>query len=691
MNLNQGYIPKDVHFKEEARKKLISGVRKLSQAVKSTLGPGGNTVIIESPQLLAGLTVTKDGVTVANNTDLIDPVENIACKIVKEAAQKTALSAGDGPQPLWSKILTPTGWTTMGEVKVGDVICGTKGTAQTVLGVFDKGELDLSGLRFKSGKQVDCSLNHLWTVRLEHKGYRYDYAPTTPQIEVCLFLKTTKSITIATIDIETALRTGLKVSIVGCGEKYNQIEEVDEVVWTVKKAPMRCIKVSNNDHLYITDGYIPTHNTTSSVVLAEALVVKGDELINGDEIHVLKELNDLTEKVCNHLVKNSKPLTAKRVRQIATISANNDEKVGKVIGDSYNKIGNKGVVMIERSDDEKTYADIIKGIRMKTGYTDRSFINNYVKDEWIAEDAWVLVTDNDISTLQQVLKVLEYIGALKKPLVIVAPCSANFVASMVANMNAGNIQVCIVEPPEFGAKRHEIMQDIAFATGATFFAKKGGMDITMIDAKHLGQVSKAVVGHDYTIFTPSGAFMDEDKVVLLDRRIEEIEASIKAARREVDKRGLKERLACLVGGIGVIKVGGKTEMEYRELYDRVDDAVQAVRAAKQGIVSGGGVALRDCVSIVPDTKAGQILKHALTAPELQIWQNTGVEQTSILEPGVGVNCKTSQTVNMIEDGVIDPLMVSVNALKNATSVATTILSTNAVMTAMRKEVADANG
>lgn len=531
MTQNQGYSPVDLHFEDKGRNKLANGVAKMAKSVKSTLGPGGNTVLIESPNHTHGITVTKDGVTVAKSIDLLDPVENLAVKMMKEAAERTATSAGDG--------------------------------------------------------------------------------------------------------------------------------------------------------------------TTTAIVLTEALVLGGLSKIkeNHNRTEVLRALVDLSDKVVDNLRRKSKRLSTSMLIDVASISANNDRETGRIISEVYKDVGKSGIVTVERSQNDETYAETTKGLKFDRGYLSSMFINDHKKDECVLEDTMVLVADMEIANILQIESVLKPIITEGKKLLIISPCNANVVNTLAANVAKGNLKICAVPPPSFGYKQHELMHDIALSVGATYFSEKTGDDLSIINFGDLGHAAKVIVSKDKTVIIKSDARLDEDAI---QERVDQLWEAHKNATKKADKDFLLERIASLTGGIGVIYVGGQTDLEQKELYDRVDDAVCAVRSAlEEGVLPGAGKALLEESAAIGTTAdqsaekdiASIILKEALMAPFLQILANAGLKAQDIypngIEPGQGYNLKTGQMGDLIKMGVIDPLKVTRSALQNAVSVAVTILSTNAIITMAR--------
>ena len=526
-----GYNPKDLVFGEAGRQRLISGIQKMARAVKSTLGPGGNTVLIESPQHTSSITVTKDGVTVAKSIDLIDPCENLAVRMMREAADKTATSAGDG--------------------------------------------------------------------------------------------------------------------------------------------------------------------TTTAIVLTEALVMGGLEYIKDhhNRTEVLRQMVDISQKVVDKLKDKSKKLSKGMLLDVATISSNNDKETARIIADVYKDLGKNGIVTVEKSQTTETYSETTTGLKIDRGYTSPLFINNQKKDECIFEDVMVLVSDAEISNILQIESVLKPIISEGKRLLIIAPCSTNVINTLAANVMKGNLKVCVIAPPNFGYKQHELMWDIAVSVGANYFSEKTGDDLSLMNYGDLGHASKIIVDSEKTILIKSNSRVNPAKV---EERIDQLKQAHAVASKKVDKDFLLERIASLTGGIGVIYVGGNTDLEQKELYDRVDDAVCAVRSAlEEGVVPGAGKALYEIniLDIIKEAEseeqlaAMQIIQHAIEAPLTQILNNSGLCLTDVYNgtegQGYGYNVKTKQKGDLMEMGVIDPLKVTRSALENAVSVAVTILSTNAIITMAR--------
>jgi len=435
--------------------------------------------------------------------------------------------------------------------------------------------------------------------------------------------------------------------------------------------------------------------TTTAIVLTEALVEGGISHIkpHHNRTEVLRNMVDISGKVVDKLRRRAKKVSSSMLVDIASISANNDREIGRIIAEVYKDVGRSGIVTVERSQTAETYAETTKGLKIDRGYMSPLFINDQSRDECVFEDVMVLVADIEIGNILQIEGVLKPIIQEGKKLLIVSNCHVNVVNTLAANVMKNNLKLCAVQPPSFGYKQHELMQDLAISVGATYYSEKTGDDLSKITYADLGHAAKVVVSRDKTIILKSDLKLDESKV---EERVAQLWDAHRTAKKKTDKDHLLERIASLTGGIGVIYVGGNTDLEQKELYDRVDDAVHAVRSAlEEGILPGGGKALYEVevygligeVSSEEQDMAAAIVDAALKAPLTQILTNAGLKvedhYTLDVKDGEGLNVKTKEIGDLIRMGVIDPLKVTRSALQNAISVATTILSTNAIITMAR--------
>ena len=516
-------IVKQVSFD---RSKLISGIDTIADAVKSTLGARGQTVLIESEHHVGGLTVTKDGVTVAKSINLLDPTENLAVMMMRQAAETTATAAGDG--------------------------------------------------------------------------------------------------------------------------------------------------------------------TTTAIVLAQSLIHRAREAIGKQQnkTTVLREIRSASKEVIDMLRKKSKSVVGKTLHNVATISANNDVELGDIIAEAYDTVGQSGIVTVENSAGADTYCEVVGGMRVNRGYGSKHFVTDTRKDECVLENPYVLLTDQEIPTINSIEHILGPITKGNKSLLIIGNVSPAVMTTLNVNKVKGNIKICVIQPPQFGWKSHELMKDLAVATGGRYMSEDTGDDTQLMQMADLGRVDKAIISQATTVLMKDS---DDDTSAAIESLVAGLWEQHDEADRQDDKDFCKERMGVLTGGIGVIHVGASSDIEQKEKRDRVDDAVCATRAAlEEGILPGGGVALRDCSTKFTMDKdisdegitARAILSHAMCAPFAQILENGGME-CSLTKGGHGMDVKTGKQGDMMKMGIIDPTKVTISALENAVSVATTILSTNAIITNIR--------
>lgn len=439
--------------------------------------------------------------------------------------------------------------------------------------------------------------------------------------------------------------------------------------------------------------------TTTATVLAQSLISAGlDEVKNGANPIDLKRGIDLaTRVVVENLLKIAQKIDGSidKVRDVATISANNDEEIGSLIAEAMEAAGKDGVVTVENSNKVQTEVVTVKGMDIANGYLLPSFINNDEKMVCELENPYVLVYDGRISQTQKLVAILDGIVRAGRPLLIIADdVDGDALQTLVLNKMKGAIKVCVVKAPSFGDRRKEILEDIAILTGGTFITESAGHALERTNVEFLGSCKSVVVTKDSTIIIDG-----EGSKELIEQRSDNLRAQIESAASSYDKEKLQERLAKLSGGVSVIKVGALTEIELKEKRDRVDDALNAtIAAVKEGIVPGGGVALIRSMHALTglvgkntdQTKGINILKNALTCPLTAIVRNCGLEPSSILEyvakseGSYGFNANTEMYGDLIQEGVIDPVMVTRVALENAASVAGMILTTDCVITHVKE-------
>ena len=540
--MNMNFLPtkeaKEIYYDDDARAKLMSGIRKISKAVKSTLGARGRTVLIESKDHIGGVTVTKDGVTVASAINVNDPTEDQAINLMKEAAGRTASEAGDG--------------------------------------------------------------------------------------------------------------------------------------------------------------------TTTSIVLAESFIEEATHLLKDRDIDVIavtREMQSLCEESIDMLRQMSRKMTKKTIEAVATISANNDKVIGKLIADTYKDVGKHGVVTVTNSEGPQTYAEVVKGIQIDRGWTSPLFVTDQKTQEGVMDSSpYILLTDHEIPSVDSIEGLLRPIIAGKKELLIIGNLEARFMATLNSNIaRSGEIKIKNIIPPQFGWKQHDLMQDLAVAVGGKYICSQHGDDLSLVTLDDLGTAEKIIIGQGQTLIFPN-----KDRDGDITEHIKGLWAEhdglkIKSMTAQRDEQAfVKERIATLAGNIGIIKVGAQTEIELKEKRDRVDDAVCATRAAmEEGIVPGGGVALVNVGRAIAEKYitgeqtardiAARVFEMTLPAPYDNIMENAGMDVGEKDPDGSkGWDVKSRTYVDMYDAGIIDPTKVTICALRNAMSVATTILSTNAIITNQKK-------
>jgi chaperonin GroEL len=433
--------------------------------------------------------------------------------------------------------------------------------------------------------------------------------------------------------------------------------------------------------------------TTTATVLARAIYEEGLRLVAaGHNPMDLKRGIDLAvETVVAQLKKLSKPTQGKKdIAQVGTISANGDTTIGNIIAEAMEKVGKEGVITVEEAKGLETTLDVVEGMQFDRGYISPYFVTNPDRMEAVLEDAYLLITERKISAMADIVPVLEQVARAGKPLVIVAEdVEAEALATLVVNKLRGTLQVCAVKAPGYGDRRKEMLQDIATLTGGRVATEELGMKLEQLTVKELGRAKRVLVDKDNTTLV-DGAGKKAD----VEGRIKVLRQQIEDAASEYDREKLQERLAKLVGGVAVINVGAATETEMKEKKARVDDALHATRAAvEEGIVPGGGVAYlraRKAVEALQlpdgDQRFGvQIVRKALEGPAKRIAENAGqdgpVVVARILEGkgAFGFNAATEVYEDLEKAGVIDPTKVSRTALQNAASVASLLLTTEAMI------------
>ena len=435
--------------------------------------------------------------------------------------------------------------------------------------------------------------------------------------------------------------------------------------------------------------------TTTSTVLAYALVREGFKSVAAGmtPIEVKRGMDKAVQVAVDEIKKNSKPVkNAADIKNIASISANNDPEIGALIADAIEKVGKDGVITVEESKNMNTVVNTVEGMQFDRGYISAYCVTD--RERMVAEysDALVLIYDKKISSMKDLLPVLEKVANAGRSLVIICEdVEGEALTTLVLNTIRGTIKVCAVKAPGFGDRRKDMLQDIAILTGATVISDEVGLKLENADESLLGQAKTIKIDKDNTTIVGG----EGDKKAISDR-ISEIKAQIEKSTSSYDKEQLQKRLAKLAGGVAVINVGATTETEMKEKKFRVEDTIAATRAAlEEGIVAGGGIALIEAAkalenipeNLSEDEKVGfKIVRRALEEPIRQIADNAGIDGAVIAEKaknekkGVGYNAYTGEWVNMIEAGIIDPAKVTTSALMNAASIAGTLLTTECAIT-----------
>jgi len=421
--------------------------------------------------------------------------------------------------------------------------------------------------------------------------------------------------------------------------------------------------------------------TTTATVLAEALI---KEVNKPDYGHIstrnIKEgINSALTKVNTYLTGNAIEVKGGMLEDVSSISCNNDRALGMIISEAYEKVGKDGVVFMEGSETEDTYVEVVDGVQFDCGLTSPHFVTDTDKHEAILEEPLVLIVGSQIPNIRKIQPILEHVIKHKKELLIVAQVDAQLKSALMMNKVKGNIKVNIIDLPGFGPTKQDTVQDLAFLTGATVINEELGDDMDLITIDCLGKAKKAVTNDKNTVITTID--LGED----LSDRIENVRKAIKKEKNEYIKKKIQDRLAMLSGKVGMVKVGAASKVELKEKKDRVEDAIYATKAAlKEGIVPGGGIALLNAAQeIIPDNDAEKILLNAIKAPYNTILDNAGIIKAVEPVKGQGVDVNDGTESDMIQAGIIDPVLVTKSALKNAVSVVTTIISADCIISNMR--------
>jgi len=528
-------MAKQIVYGEQSRQAVLRGVNQLADAVKVTLGPKGRNVVLDKK--FGSPTITKDGVTVAKEIDLKDPLENMGAQMVREVASKTSDIAGDG--------------------------------------------------------------------------------------------------------------------------------------------------------------------TTTATVLAQAIYREGAKNVvaGANPMDVKRGIEKAVEAITAELKKMSKPVSGNMVAQVGTISANNDETIGKIIAEAMDKVGKDGVITVEEAKTLETSLEVVEGMQFDRGYLSPYFVTDPERMEVVLENPVILIHEKKISSMKDLLPVLEQVARLGRPLLIIAEdIEGEALATLVVNKLRGTLQAAAVKAPGFGDRRKAMLEDIAILTGGRAITEDLGIKLENIKLDDLGKAKKVTIDKDNTTIV-EGAGSSQ----AIEGRVKQIRAQVEDTTSEYDREKLQERLAKLVGGVAVIKVGAATETEMKEKKARVEDAMHATKAAvEEGIVPGGGVALLragkalESLKLTGDQQIGvNIVARAVEEPMRWIAQNAG-EEGSIVVSKVkemrseeGFNALTDKYENLVQAGVIDPTKVVRSALQNSSSIAALLLTTEALVSEIPEEKKEA--
>jgi chaperonin GroEL len=438
--------------------------------------------------------------------------------------------------------------------------------------------------------------------------------------------------------------------------------------------------------------------TTTATVLARAIYTEGLKMVvaGHDPMSLKRGIEKGVAAIVEELKSLSKPTKdQKEIAQVGTISANNDPTIGEMIAEAMNKVGKEGVITVEEAKSLETQLEVVEGMQFDRGYLSPYFVTDPERMEATLEDAHILIHEKKISSMKDLLPVLEQVARAGKPLLLIAEeVEGEALATLVVNKIRGTLQVCSVKAPGFGDRRKAMLEDIAILTGGRMIAEELGIKLENVTLKDMGRAKRIVVDKDNTTII-DGAGKKSD----IEGRIKQIRNQVEETTSDYDREKLQERLAKLVGGVAVIRVGAATEVEMKEKKARVEDAMHATRAAvEEGVVPGGGVALIRCQVALEKVKVSEeerfgvnIVRRAIEEPLRHIAKNAGAEPSIVLEKvktgkgGFGYNAYSEEYEDLMKAGIIDPTKVVRTALQNAASVASLMLTTEAMVAEKPKE------
>ena len=438
--------------------------------------------------------------------------------------------------------------------------------------------------------------------------------------------------------------------------------------------------------------------TTTATILAQSIYYEGSKLVTAghNPMAIKRGIEKAVQIVVEELKKISKPIKdQKEIAQVGTISANNDATIGNIIAEAMNKVGKEGVITVEEAKSMETTLEVVEGMQFDRGYISPYFVTDPEKMEVLLNEPMILVNEKKISSMKDLLPVLEQIAKMGKPLLIIAEdIEGEALATLVVNKLRGTLQVCAVKAPGFGDRRKAMLEDIAILTGAQVISEEKGIRLETVSLNDLGKAKTIRIDKDNSTIVDGAG----DRKTL-EGRVRQIRTQIEETTSDYDREKLQERLAKLVGGVAVISVGAATETEMKEKKARVEDALNATRAAvEEGIVPGGGVAYLRCLSSLENVDLGgdeqlglKIIRRALEEPARQIANNAGEEGSVVVQKlkeksgAFGFNAETAQYEDLNEAGVIDPTKVTRTALLNAASVSALMLTTECMVAELPKD------
>tara|TARA_R110000796_G_scaffold205447_1_gene321447 strand:+ start:304 stop:1872 length:1569 start_codon:yes stop_codon:yes gene_type:complete len=422
--------------------------------------------------------------------------------------------------------------------------------------------------------------------------------------------------------------------------------------------------------------------TTTATVLAESLLQKIYKKLETENTREIKQgINSGLVKVIDYLESIKIDVSDEMLDHVASISCNNDKELGSIISAAYKTVGKDGVVLMETSETEETYVETVDGVQFDSGITSPHFITNTEKQKAELDNPLILMCMSEIPNIRKIQGILEHVIKQNRSLLIIAPVSQQVKSALLMNKVKGNIKINIISPPGFGPTKKDTCEDLAILTGSTLFNEELGDDLDAMQPEDLGEAEYATTDDRNTVITTI-----EETETNVAERINHVAKLVSDEKNGFIKKKLEQRLSMLSGSVGIIKVGANSKVELKEKKDRVEDAIYATKAAlKEGIVPGGGIALLNASTKIKPTNEGEkVLLEAIRSPFEVIMSNAGFEALEYPSvEGVGVNVVTGEEVDMVKSGIIDPVLVTKSALKNAVSVASTIISADCVISNIR--------